>query len=100
MSKKVNLLDGFIKLTERFYVKPCEAAPDRFDLYEYKSSENKKRHPEGKMDDVVYGITLEKAAEMAANSEAGKVASDLRGMIEELQKVNQEIKKNVTEYIS
>lgn len=99
MSRKENLFEDYIKLTERFYVKPCEAAPDRFDLYELKPSESK-RHPGGKMDDVAFGLPLDIAAEKVCYMEAGKVASDMKKFLKELRKVNEEIKKNVTDYLS
>lgn len=99
MSGKENLFEDYIKLTERFYVKPCEAAPDRFDLYELKPSESK-RHPGGKMDDVAFGLPLDIAAEKVCYMEAGKVASDMKEFLKELRKVNEEIKKNVTDYLS
>lgn len=99
MSKKKNLFEGYIKLTERFYVKPCEAAPDRFDLYELKPSESK-RHPEGKMDDVAFGLSLDIAVEKVCYMEADKVASDMKEFLKELRKVDEEIKKNVTDYLS
>ena len=99
MSRKENLFEDYIKLTERFYVKPCEAAPDRFDLYELKPSESK-RHPGGKMDDVAFGLPLDIAAEKVCYMEAGKVASDMKEFLKEIRKVNEEIKKNVTDYLS
>lgn len=99
MSRKENLFEDYIKLTERFYVKPCEAAPDRFDLYELKPSESK-RHPGGKMDDVAFGLPLDIAVEKVCYMEAGKVASDMKEFLKELRKVNEEIKKNVTDYLS
>lgn len=99
VEKKKIVFEDFIKLTERFYVKPCEAAPDRFDLYELKKSESE-RHPEGKMDDMAFGLSLDKAAEKACYMEAGRVASNLKEMIEELRKVNEEIRKNVIEFVS
>lgn len=99
MSRKKNLFEGYIKLTERFYVKPCEAAPDRFDLYELKPSKSK-RHPGVKMDDVVFGLPLDIAAEKVCHMEAGKVASDMKEFLKELRKVDEEIKKNVTDYLS
>ena len=99
MSRKENLFEDYIKLTERFYVKPCEAAPDRFDLYELKPTESK-RHPGGKMDDVAFGLPLDIAAEKVCYMEAGKVASDMKEFLKELRKVNEEIKKNVTDYLS
>lgn len=99
MSRKENLFEDYIKLTERFYVKPCEAAPDRFDLYELKPSESK-RHPGGKMDDVAFGLPLDIAAERVCYMEAGKVASDMKKFLKKLRKVNEEIKKNVTDYLS
>ena len=99
MSRKENLFEDYIKLTERFYVKPCEAAPDRFDLYELKPSESK-RHPGGKMDDVAFGLPLDIAAEKVCYMEADKVASDMKEFLKELRKVNEEIKKNVTDYLS
>lgn len=99
MSRKENLFEDYIKLTKRFYVKPCEAAPDRFDLYELKPSESK-RHPGGKMDDVAFGLPLDIAAEKVCYMEAGKVASDMKEFLKELRKVNEEIKKNVTDYLS
>ena len=99
MSRKENLFEDYIKLTERFYVKPCEAGPDRFDLYELKPSESK-RHPGGKMDDVAFGLPLDIAAEKVCYMEAGKVASDMKEFLKELRKVNEEIKKNVTDYLS
>lgn len=99
MSRKKNLFEGYIKLTERFYVKPCEAAPYRFDLYELKPLESK-RHPEGKMDDVAFGLSLDIAVEKVCYMEAGKVASDMKEFLKELRKVDEEIKKNVTDYLS
>ena len=99
MSTKENLFEGFIKLTDRYYVKPCETAVGRFDLYEFKDYKSE-RHPEGKMDDVAFGASLEKAIEMAARNEASEVAKDLREMIEKLKKINKEILKNIAEVIS
>ena len=99
MSRKENLFEDYIKLTERFYVKPCEAAPDRFDLYELKPSKSKRR-PGCKMDDVAFGLPLDIAVERVCYMEADKVASDMKKFLKELRKVNKEIKKNVTDYLS
>ena len=99
MSRTKPLFEGYITLPERFYVKPCEAAPDRFDLYALKPSKSKRR-PGVKMDDVAFGLPLDIAAEKVCHMEAGKVASDMKEFLKELRKVDEEIKKNVTDYLS
>ena len=78
-------------------MKPCEAAPDRFDLYELKPSESK-RHPEGKMDDVAFGLSLDIAVEKVCYMEAGKVASDMKEFLKELRKVDASQNKVSIEY--
>ena len=44
--------DEYIQLDDVYFVKPCENARDRFDLFELKEASNVERYPDGKMDDV------------------------------------------------
>ncbi len=60
MATTSTIFDGFIKLVDNIYMKPCEAHPSAYDLYVHKPSTSA-RHPEGKMDDVAFGLSLELA---------------------------------------
>ena len=57
MATTSTIFDGFIKLVDNIYMKPCEAHPSAYDLYVHKPSTSA-RHPEGKMDDVAFGLSL------------------------------------------
>lgn len=100
MAEKSTMFDGFIKLVDNIYMKPCEVHPSTYDLYVHKPSTSA-RHPEGKMDDVAFSLSLELAIQWACHKAAGeRDVKDLQGLLEELRKVNQEINENILSFIN
>lgn len=100
METAPTIFDGFIKLVGNIYMKPCDAHPSAYDLYVHKPSSSP-RHPEGKMDDVAFGLSLELAIKWAAHKAAGgKGAKDCKELLQELHKVNKEISDNVLSFIN
>lgn len=94
------IFDGFILLAGNVYMKPCGTHPSAYDLYVYKPSKSP-RHPEGKMDDVAFGLSLELAIKWACHKVAGeREVKDLQELLKELSKVNKEINENVLSFIN
>lgn len=91
--------EGFIKVTENFYIKQCEAAPTSYDVYQLKDSKNKKRHPFGKMDDVAYGCSLSRALELIAHSEAAIEAENIEQLANSIRKHENEFLESVNKII-
>lgn len=100
MKTEPTIFDGFIKLAGNVYIKPCDAHPSTYDLYVHKPSSSP-RHPEGKMDDVAFSLSLELAIKWASHKVADeKDVKDVKELLQELRKVNQEIKENLLSFIN
>lgn len=92
-TQKVKTIDGYIYVADGYYVKPCDAHTVTYDLYCLKPSTSP-RHPEGKLDDMAYGITLERAIEHVIHEKAqSSGASTLEELIQEMKKLNKEIRE-------
>jgi len=100
MAKKSTVFEGFIHLVDNIYMKPCDVHPSTYDLYEYKPSTSP-RHPDGKMDDIAFSLSIEYAIKWACHRAATeRGAENLKELLDKLQEVNQEIYENVQSFIN
>lgn len=100
MSEKVTNIDfdKYIQIYDVYFVQPNDAAKDRFDLYELKEAKNQTKHPDGKMDDIAFGLTLERAIELVCHTVAQKDQHELEGYLERLRELNKEIREQLIDY--
>lgn len=96
---KKEFFEGYIKVCDRFYVKQCESHAVTYDVYELKDSSNKEKYPYGKMDDIAYGVTLERACLLAAHRVAAPISTDLQELGENLLQIEEEILENVRKIV-
>lgn len=90
--------DEYIQLDDVYFVKPCENARERFDLFELKEASNAERYPDGKMDDVAHGLTLEGCIERVCHMRAQEDNTELEGYLNKLREVNKEIRETLIDY--
>ena len=100
MSTKENIFEGSIKLTDRFYVKPCDTARERFDLYELKETKSKHNELGKKLDDFAYGLTIEEAIKKVIIIEGEENTKDLKELLRKMQEMFEKIKNNIIVYLN
>lgn len=100
MSKKENVdVSGYIKLTERHYLKPCEAAREKFDLYELRDTVESKKYA-NKLEDIAFGLSLESAIEKVIYIEGFEGTKDLQKFLEKIKQIQVEIRQNIIDYLN
>lgn len=102
MSKETNLVEqlksnGYIEVSEKFYIKPVDAHAVSYDVYEIKPSKSP-RHPDGKLDDLAYGCSLGRALQLIAHKQA-EGASDIVELTEQIIKFETEFLKKVEDIV-
>ena len=90
---------GYIKVCDGFYVSQCEFHAQSYDLYELKESKNKEKYPYGKLDDMAYGVSLERACLLAAHKVSASKAKDLQELGENLLEIEEEILANIRKIV-
>lgn len=91
MKSKSKGFKGYTRLTDDFYIKLADSSCGRYDLYKCVTTE---KHPDGKLKDWAYGVSLLRAIEIVVDETVGAhELSTLKAMQAAYEKNFKEIKE-------